>query len=258
MQLSADFHVHSNYSDGRPLPLMLAAASGAGLEAIGFTDHCNVSDRERLERAKLEFGFNLDRTLDRRTRALESLRERADLTIYDGVELDYHPADEDAIAAFLDEADFDYVIGSVHEIDGANVFDRAHFADKSDDERAAIVETYYDRQVSLIESGLFDVVGHLDVVERTPELRGFTTPDHHERVADALARSRTRPEVNAGAIDGYGEFHPAPDFLATIRERGVPFVPGTDSHRPEGLRETVPALGDRFADLGLDPATPFG
>ena len=237
---------------------MVAAADEAGLDAVGFADHCNVSEREDLVREKYEYGFNLDLTYERRRAAIESVRERTDVTIFDAVELDYAPEDEPAIRAFLDEAAFDYAVGSVHRVEGVDVHDREHFADLAEDDRRAIVDAYYERLVDLVDSGLFDIAAHVDLVERTPALRGHTTEDHHEMVADAFERSGTVPEINAGrALDDYGAFHPGPDFLAYLRDRDVPFVPGSDAHRPEELRERVPVLEEYFADLDLEPANPF-
>lgn len=247
---------------------MVSAAADAGLEAIGITDHCNVSSRDAPNRAKRKLGFNLDLTYERRRAAIDALRERSDptiadedetgLTIYDAVELDYDPRDEREIADFLEEAAFDYAIGSVHELDGANIFNRGHFGGKSDDELRALVDEYYDQTVSLIESELFDVVGHVDAIERTPELRGYTRPEHYDLVAEALAPSSTLPEINAGrAVGDEGYFHPAPEFVEALRGRDVRFVPGTDSHRPDEIADRLPILGDRFEEFGLEPATPF-
>ncbi|MCU4974522.1 PHP domain-containing protein [Halobacteria archaeon AArc-m2/3/4] len=262
MTLPADYHAHSNYSDGRPLPSMVAAAADAGLEAIGITDHCNVSSRELPQRAKRKLGFNLDQTYGRRREALRSLREQAPesnpITIYDAVELDYDPRDESEIERFLEDAAFDYTIGSVHVVDDANIFDREYFAAKSESELQDLVAEYYDKVVALIESELFDVVGHVDAIERTPELRGYTTQAHYERVAEALEFSPTVPEINAGRVlEEYGHFHPAPAFLEAIQGRDVQFVPGTDSHRPAELLDRLPVLEERFADLDLEPVTPF-
>ncbi|WP_276253998.1 PHP domain-containing protein [Halomontanus rarus] len=259
MTLPADYHAHSNYSDGRLLPSMVAAAADADLEAIGITDHCNVSSRELPQRAKRKLGFNLDQTYERRREALRWLREQSpSITIYDAVELDYDPRDEDEIERFLADAAFDYAIGSVHVVDDANIFNGEYFAAKSESELQALVTEYYDKVVSLIESELFDVVGHVDAIERTPELRGYTTEAHYERVAEALEFSPTVPELNAGRVlEEYGHFHPSPTFLEALRGRDVRFVPGTDSHRPAEILNRLPALEERFAELDLEPVTPF-
>jgi histidinol-phosphatase (PHP family) len=254
-----DFHTHTTYSDGTGLPWMVDAAEEAGLEAIGFADHCNVSERDSVVREKYEKGFNLDLTYERRREAIEGLRERTDVTIYDAVELDYDPRDEEAIEAFLEEAEFDYALGSVHSLHGADVQDPAQFDGQSEDDRRATVDAYYDELVQLVESELFDVASHVDLIERTPALRGYADEEHFAMVADAFERSRTVPEINAGRIlRDYGAFHPGPDFLAFLDDRGIPFVPGSDSHSPEELEDRVPELEDYFVELDLEPVHPVG
>ncbi|WP_123537959.1 PHP domain-containing protein [Halosimplex salinum] len=249
-----DYHVHSSYSDGEFLDRMLGAAADAGLDGVGFADHCNVSERDHLRRYKKRFGFNLDVTYERRREAIAALREEYDLRIFDAVEVDYHPADEPAIRAFLDDADFDYTVGSVHEVRTYNVHE-GYFAELSAAERREAVDEYFERLVALVESDLFDVAAHLDIVERNPALRGHATRDHYEAVAAALAEAETVPEVNAGRIDReYAEFHPAPEFLDVLADHGVAVTVGSDSHDPEALRERIPLLRDRLSDAAVDVA----
>ena len=241
-----DYHVHSSYSDGEFLTRMLRAAADADLDGVGFADHCNVSEREHLQRYKKRFAFNLDVTYERRREAIEDLRETADIAIFDAVEMDYHEADEVEIRDFLSEADFDYAVGSVHEIEEANVH-WDYFADLSEPEQRAAVDEYFERVVSLVESELFDIAAHIDIVERNPALRGYATEDHYRDVAAALAGSRTVPEVNAGRIDReYGEFHPNPPFLDVLGEYDIGVTVGSDSHSPDALRERIPQLERRL------------
>jgi len=258
VSVTHDYHVHSNYSDGSGMPLMVAAAADADLSALGFADHCNVSERDRLVRAKREYGFNLDRTYPLRREGIDLLRERVDAEVYDAVELDYAPRDEDDIAAFLDEAGFDYAIGSVHRVGDANLQSSRPFEDHSTSERRAVVDDYYERLVDLIESELFEIAAHVDLVERTPELRGYTTDDHRAMVADAFARSGTVPELNAGRVlDEYGAFHPDPAFRETLTERGIEFVAGSDSHAPGELRDRIPAIREAFDARNAEPIALF-
>jgi histidinol-phosphatase (PHP family) len=253
-----DYHAHSNYSDGTMMPRMVAAATDAGLRGIGFADHCNVAEREELMHEKREYGINLDQTYPLRRKGIEELREKYDLRVFDAVELDYAPRDESAIEAFLDEADFDYAIGSVHRVDGQSVQSSAPYADLSESERRAVVDDYYGTLVELVESELFEIAAHVDLVERTPELRGYTTADHHAMVADAFRRSRTVPELNAGRVErDYGKFHPASDFRTALRERGVEFVAGSDAHRPAEIGKRKETLNKHFAEAGTEPIRLF-
>lgn len=247
-----DHHLHSTYSDGRFLWQMLPAAAEAGLDAVGVADHCMVSEREPVRAARRSMGFNLDRTHDRRRRALDRLSGEFDLRVIDAVEMDYHPDDEPAIREFLDEAGFAYAVGSVHSLDGHNVHFEEPFEGYDAAERRDAVRRFFDREVALVESGLFAVAAHLDLVERNRALRGHATREDYERLADALAGSRTVPELNAGRVrDEYGEFHPAPPFVEVLADHGIEFVLSTDAHTPGAIAPRVEALEDRVADLGL-------
>ncbi|PSP98756.1 histidinol-phosphatase [Halobacteriales archaeon QS_5_70_17] len=252
--MQRDYHVHSNYSDGSFLYLMLEAAEAAGLDAVGVADHCIVSERSALRRERDVLGFALDVTYGRRRAAIDDLREEFDLRVYDAVEMDYVRAEEDGIADFLADAEFDYAVGSVHSVDGVNVQADERFADLNADERRGIVDDYYDSLVALVDSGLFEIAAHPDLVERNEHLRGLTTEDHYERVAAAFADSRTVPEVNAGrALRAYGELHPAPRFFEVLREYGVEFTLGTDAHRPGDVAPRIERIEEFCAETGLEP-----
>ncbi|WP_136716525.1 PHP domain-containing protein [Halorientalis salina] len=246
--MDRDYHVHSTYSDGRFLFQMVRAAAEAGLEGVGIADHCSVSDRDEIQEQKHLLGFNLDETYERRREAIERLREEASIAIYDGVEMDYHPEDEARIRAFLDEAGFQYAIGSVHYLEGVNVHVEPYFEQKAEGDRDELVSEYFDRLVALVESELFDIAAHVDLVERNPALRGYATTEQYRRVAEAFADSRTVPELNAGrALSEYGEFHPSPGFLDVLAEYEVPVTVGTDSHKPDEVGDRVRHI-ERYLD----------
>lgn len=256
--MDADYHVHSSYSDGRHLPWMVQAASDAGLAGVGFADHANVSERRDPTRAKRRYAFTLDLTYDRRRAAIEALEAEWDLEVYDAVEMDYHQDDEAAIESFLATADFDYAVGSVHEIDGVNVHMAAPFEDHSRAERRVVVEEYFDRLEALVRSELFEIAAHPDIIERNEVFRGIPGPEQYRRIADAFADSRTIAEINAGRIDAdYGRFHPKAEFLELLIDRGVDVTVGTDAHQPAAIRERVPSIRAMLEDRGLEPTSPF-
>lgn len=255
--MDADYHAHTNYSDGGFLEFMVGAAADAGLEAIGLTDHCTVSERAAMRDRRRRAGYNLDLTYERRREAIESVREEADLTVYDAVEVDYDPRDEAAIADFLEAAAFEYAVGSVHGVGGVNVHVAEPFRSKTPDERRALVDSYFEDLEALVRSELFEVAAHPDIVERNEALRGIADEEHYRRAAEAFADSRTVPEVNAGRIDDdYGEFHPRPAFLDALLDRGVEVTVGTDSHAPGQVGGRVSALATLLADRGISPVSP--
>lgn len=237
---------------------MVRAAREAGLDGVGFTDHCNVSSRESMQTARASKGFNLDITYERRRRGIERLREESEIEIYDAVEMDYDPRDETEISAFLSEADFDYTLGSVHSVTGQNVQFPSNFEGMSADELDQVVDRYFEKLVSLIKSELFDIAAHPDLVERTPALRDRATETHYRRAARAFADSRTVPEINAGrALRDAEIVHPSPAFRAILREYVTHVTIGSDSHQPDEVRERASFLEDFLMDSDLEPVSPF-
>jgi histidinol-phosphatase (PHP family) len=253
-----DYHVHSNYSDGAFLFRMTAAAEEAGLDGVGIADHCMLPVSERQRRSRNTVGFTLDATHERRREAIEYLDDGRDIDVYDAVEMDYDPRGEEEIADFLAEAGFDYAIGSVHSVDDTFVQWNGEFADMDEGELEAFVDDYYDALVDLVESELFAIAAHPDLIERTELLRGRSTVDHYRRVADAIADSRTVPELNAGrALQDIGVVHPAEEFLEALLDRDVGVTVGTDAHAPEELGPRAEFLRERVTELGLEPVSPF-
>lgn len=246
-----DLHTHTTYSDGWDWEEMVAVAEASGLGGIGLTDHCPVGDDSFGRGDRYDFAD----TYEKRRAELQTRGDRYDVEIFDGAEVNYDPRKESRIREFLDEADFDYAIGSVHyagEYYVAHPDDR--LAEAPDSERRAAIDEYVDWQVQLIESELFDVIAHLDIVQRSPALRGVMEEDDYRRIAEALANSDTVPEINAGRLDrSYGTIHPHPEYLHVFADEGVDFVVGTDSHAPDQLEGRIGLLTEELDGRPIDP-----
>ena len=64
--MRTDVHAHTTFSDGSELSAMVDAAEGAGLDALGLTDHCIVTEDAFGRRAR----FALVGTYERRRTAI--------------------------------------------------------------------------------------------------------------------------------------------------------------------------------------------
>ncbi|WP_284014063.1 PHP domain-containing protein [Halobaculum litoreum] len=253
-----DYHAHSVYSDGGHLGPMLDAAAEAGLEGVGFADHCSVTRDDHWVAKRDRYARHFDLTYERRRDAIERLRGEYDLAVHDAVEVDYEPGSEDRIAAFLDEAGFDYALGSVHYVGRHTVFSFEDFSTPGTPAPETVVADYYDAVVALASSELFEIAAHVDVIEAHPQLAGRRTDEQVRRVADAFAASRTVPEVNAKRTtrDGEPDLHPTDDLLRALRDRGVRFTVGTDAHRPGEFAERVDALARVCDTYDIEPVSP--
>ncbi len=191
-------------------------ATSRGVRQMGITEH--------------------DRYLDKiDVAAFQEAREASpDVRLRLGIEIDFVPGQEERMDADATALPYDYVIGSVHRVDGDEV-DRA--TDQSVYERYETYELYaaYYRNVrEAALSGRFEVIGHPDLIKifrRYPEKD--ITP-LLEETADAVAESGVVVDVNAAGLrKPVGEIYPSREFLEMFHRRGVPIVLSSDAHAPE-------------------------
>lgn len=240
VMISYDLHTHTTYSDGQNWEEMAETAETVGLDGIGFTDHCPIGEDPFGRRD----AFDFEETYADRRAEFDSCRHEYAVEILDGVEMNYDPRREARIRTFLEEANFAYTIGSVHYAGPYHVADPdSQLRTASDAELREVIDVYVDWQIQLIESELFDIIGHVDVVQRSEMLRGAMKADDYRWIAEALADSKTIPEINAGRLDrGYGTIHPHPEYLDIFFEEDIGFAIGTDAHAPDQLERRVELL----------------
>ncbi|KZZ86453.1 histidinol-phosphatase [Bacillus sp. SJS] len=164
--------------------------------------------------------------------------EKAGIDVKMSIEMDYTPGKHEEMERFIRQYDFDYVIGSIHWVDdfGIDLKEFIHEWDKRD-----VYDTYrkyFDQVVTLAESNLFDIIGHLDLVKifnYVPEKEEFLL-EQYERAAAALSKSKTCVEIStAGLRKPTGKLYPDERLLKMCYEKGVPIVLSSDAHQPEDV-----------------------
>jgi histidinol-phosphatase (PHP family) len=168
---------------------------------------------------------------------IESAREEG-IKVKFGIEVDYFPGKEKEIAKFINNYPFDYVIGSVHWIDDWG-FDLTEMIAEWDQRNVESVwMAYFDRIVSLAESRLFDIAGHLDlakIYKYIPDSQEFLQ-QQYQRVAKALAQNNLCIEIStAGLRKPVGEIYPHPKLLQVCQQYQIPIVINSDAHCPEDV-----------------------
>ncbi|MRX71039.1 histidinol-phosphatase HisJ family protein [Bacillus lacus] len=154
------------------------------------------------------------------------------------VEMDYTPGKHAEMKKFIDSYDFDYIIGSIHWVDGFGIDlkEYLHEWDKRNVEDVYI--KYFDQVVTLAQSNLFDIIGHLDLVkifQYVPANEQFLL-EQYERAAAALAESKTCVEIStAGLRKPIGQLYPDPRLLEMCFKKGVPICLSSDAHVPEDV-----------------------
>jgi histidinol-phosphatase (PHP family) len=235
--LPLDSHLHTDLSPDSNVPIDIYAAQAAerGIAEIAITDHVDFDHRDPA--------YNFSTFGDRERVAREAAERWAGrgVAIRFGVELTYNRAWEDVIRAHLARHTYDFTIGSVHDWPGSPYRDRqglaAWVSGRSD---AEVVEPYVAEILGAARSGLFDTLGHLDVVKKylsglVPPARLSGTPELYETVLQALVESGTALEVNtSGLRQAPAETYPGAPIVALFRNLGGTAVTaGSDAHRAE-------------------------
>jgi len=219
-----DYHLHTRFSIDSDLdPLLLCAtAVKEGYGEIGLCEHVDFDPDDR------GFGYYDDEAYSRVVEELQA-RYEGRLTVLKGIEVDFQERYLEAIARFVRRHEFDYVMGSVHYLDG-------HFIDERGFAARSLEETYriYERETrALLAAGLFDILGHLDYIRsrglgmvRPAELDRYT-PLMVELAVEA-ARAELVLEVN---VKGDRAAVPTVEAIGAYLEAGGPGVTvGSDSH----------------------------
>ncbi len=226
-----DYHVHTRFckhAEGE-MEEYIETALENGITEICFSDHIPLPNgfdaMHRMSIADMEQYLEKVTILKRRYR---------EISILFGIEADYIEGFEEYLENFLSGYPFDLVIMSIHFIKrwppGQWVFDFQYT-------KQTIRQRYKDYLYVMlkgIKTGLFDIVGHLDLVKRPR----FSIIDNNKReliqVLDAVNQAGMSIEFNlSGLFRPINDFYPSLDILEMIVGKGIPIVMGSDAHKPE-------------------------
>jgi histidinol-phosphatase (PHP family) len=258
-----DLHVHSTCSvDGGSSILEHGrAAEALQLAEVGFCEHVDLDPRDQ--------GFDyLDLTqYDQEMAAARSTIRGVRLR--QGVEITYQAGLESRIASWLANHAWDYVVTSVHLVDYADDWALisepssadAYFATHTQDEAYV---PYFEELLRAAQSGLGDVLGHLDLVKRygVQQYGPFLPSVFEEEIRSvlrAVIASGMGLELNtSGWRQAPGECYPALTILRWYRELGGEIVTvGSDAHHRQQLASGIPAALDLIRTVGFRAVASF-
>ena len=218
-----DYHMHLRDPDERVVHSLEAverfvtAAAERGVDEIGFSEHVYYFRQTRrvwaLDYQTERCVYDLDAYVEV---VLEAKRQGMPVKL--ALEVDYVGEQQDELAALLAPYPWDYLLGSVHWIDGLAVDQQPGlWARASVDE---VWRRYFAAVVELASSGHVDVLAHPDLA-KIFRMR----PDHIEYPAlDGVALEIS----TAGLRKPVGELYPA----AAMLEAGPPITLASDAHVP--------------------------
>ena len=257
-----DSHSHTCYSKHATgtVDELVRTSIAAGVTVLTITDHAPfpVDSGNRLLESELEQYFA----------DIESARQtyRGQITLLRGLELDYMPGTDNFNRELLARYPMDFVLGSIHYVEipdepMVKVWELPRLAGQ------AFLDRYFANLEALLDSGLFDAVGHADSL-----LRGVPSDivmRRFEPVLELLARSGIAFELNASGlrkssldnvtgmeVEGLWSY-PSRELLGQVIARDVPFTIGSDAHAPRDAGAGIAEMLSGLQPLGLQRISYF-
>jgi histidinol-phosphatase (PHP family) len=162
------------------------------------------------------------------------VREETDLRL--GIEMDFIPGREDRIANVLEAREWDYVVGSVHFLRDHSLDTEEYNIWGTGESPERIWRRYFETVAESARSGLYDIIGHPDMVKvwgkAAPQPDGDLRR-YYEPAVEAFADSGVAVELStAGWRKPVGEQYPAVAFLEMLVDAGCPLALSSDAHEP--------------------------
>lgn len=246
-----DLHSHNvrcGHADDTILA-MAEAAAALDMTTFGVSDHAPLFAHEDdwplpgTQMARSHWAGYLSEAAEVRDR----LAGRLEVLI--GTEADWLPGTEDVYRAALAAAPLDYVLGSVHEIGPVHIYKRDTHALITDADE--LHRDYWRLTRAAVESGLFDILAHMDAVKARLPAPAADMSSEIEATLDCIADHGIAVEINTAGLRKTSELFPGPGILDGLVRRSVPLTFGSDSHRTDEVGYGWDAALAEFSRLGV-------
>lgn len=252
--LKFDFHTHHDrcgHAKGK-IRDYIEAAIERGFNMIGISDHSPyfTSEHDQLHpgiaMAKSSFPDYVGEIL----RLREEYKGKIDVLL--GVESDFFPDHINLYRNQYQQYPFDYIIGSVHHVNGTSIFDKNRWDHLTEQERVQTKEAYYRLIEQSARSGLFQILGHIDAMKGFyPAFSAIETPAV-ERALKVIAGNNVAIEINtSGKMKDCGGWYPSDEILEMALHYGAKVTFGSDAHDPERVGDDFEAVRQHLKDIGF-------
>lgn len=228
MSIEIDFHTHVARSSAQ---LMVQGAKERGLRVLGLSEHLyQISEaRPLLPHIPQEGAFL---TLDEYFASSRAAAEQFQFDVRIGLEVDFVPEKHTAICQCIADRPWDFLIGSVHEVEGVRLEERLK---RSRAESEARWLRYFELLHAAVESGQFSLVSHPVRMREANPFLPAQLDEELEHLAAAAARRDVALEINGYDILTY------PGLVKRLAQacahQHTPVSVGSDAHRPPKIAQ---------------------
>ncbi|ADL13383.1 histidinol-phosphatase HisJ family protein [Acetohalobium arabaticum] len=240
-----DYHVHPiAHDDGDHskdnLRKFVKQAKKKGIKEVGIADHNRYHNMFQLDNIQV---VN---------------QEFNDVELKFGIEMDYTPGKEEEIADFLTQFNFDFVIGSIHYL-GDWMFDHPDYIDEYNNRDIdEVYERYFNYLSQAARSGLFDIIGHLDLIKVFDFHPQSDILEYVGPALQAIAKEKLCIELNTNGLNKpVEEIYPSRKILEEAYKLEIPVTLSSDAHISKRVGENLDSAQDLLKDIGYEKIATF-
>lgn len=249
-----DYHTHHErcgHAKGTVEEYIISAINN-NLDYIGIADHAPHFYHEEdhpfkwKAMAKSHFPEYINEVL------LLKEKYKKQIHVLLGIEGDFLPDYMNIYQREFSKYPFDYLIGSVHKVNGLSVFNEDRWKALSEEEISNTISTYYQLIEQSATCGIFQIIGHMDVMKRS--FPAFSTAHNKqlEQTLQTIAKHDLSIEVNTNGAqyEGVG-WYPSIEILEKACFYQIIPTFGSDAHTPKRVGDSFEQVKQHLKEIGF-------
>lgn len=255
-----DYHTHHErcgHAEGS-LEQYVQRGIEIGLTQIGLSDHMPLL---HVDPATYYPGMampmdELPKYVEECMELKEKYKNQIDIRV--GLEGDYIEGYEEQIEGIIRAYPWDYVIGSVHFLGEWDISDYRQLDKWEGQDRYVVFERYYDAVKKAVRTGLYDYIGHIDVIKRFKFLPEQDVWHLEKEALDTVKANKMAIELNASGLRmPIEEMFPGRRMLKYCYEQDIPLTIGSDAHHPDRLGQYLDQAVGQLKEIGFQQLATF-
>lgn len=243
----SDYHLHSNFSfdSQESIENICKAAEKVGLTEICMTEHFSMNENN------VSYGFlnfeNYYKEICKYNNA-----ENNNVKIKIGLEIGEGHLRINEINEYLRNKNIDFIIGSVHRINDIGI---VKYIEINKIEK--VYEDYFLELYKLADNGEYDVLGHLDIVQRYAWTK-YGSYDYNryidfiDNIFKKVIERGKGIEINTSILKSYNDFMPKLEVIKRYKELGGEIITvGSDAHKSDRVGEGILLAYELLREVGF-------
>ncbi|MDE5871408.1 MAG: histidinol-phosphatase [Muribaculaceae bacterium] len=257
-----NLHSHTEFCDGRAsMAEMAKSALDAGFKTWGVSPHSPICCPSGAN-MKAE---NVNAFIAESDRLKKEYEGR--MRILTGMEIDYVSTEFGPSSRYFRTLPLDYRIGSVHfvrtragkpvDVDGPAERFLKYLETEYDGDLRYVAETYFMMELEMLETGGFDIIGHLDKIgdNGSHAMADLEEQEWYaELVEKVIAKAVEKGviiEINTKKFDTGNRFFPAERWWPLLKKYNARLILSTDAHYPDKVAAGYASALGRLRSSGM-------